>query len=56
MSLIDYIKVNEMKKCYVALAALLLASCVSMGTNYDVTAVSRLQVGMTKAEVIGMLG
>lgn len=37
-------------------AALLLAGCVSMGTNYDVAAVDRLQVGMTKEEVIGLLG
>ena len=27
-----------------------------MGTNYDVAAVDRLQVGMTKAQVIQMLG
>ncbi len=37
-------------------AALALAGCVSMGTDYDVAAVDRLQVGMTKAEVIGLLG
>lgn len=45
-----------MPKHYVALAALLLAGCVSMGTNYDTAAVDRLQIGMTKAEVIGLLG
>ena len=39
----------------IAIAAL-LAGCVSMGTNYDPAAVDRLQVGMTKAEVIRMLG
>lgn len=27
-----------------------------MGTNYDAAAVDRLQVGMTKAQVIQMLG
>ncbi|SLK07521.1 outer membrane protein assembly factor BamE domain-containing protein [Novosphingobium mathurense] len=37
-------------------AAALLAGCVSMGTNYDPAAVERLQVGMTKAQVIEMLG
>lgn len=45
-----------MPKYYAVVAALLLAGCVSMGTNYDVEAVDRLQVGMTKAEVIGLLG
>lgn len=45
-----------MRKYLVAVAALSLAGCVSMGTNYDVAAVDRLRVGMTKAEVIGLLG
>lgn len=45
-----------MRKYHVALAALLLAGCVSMGTDYDTAAVDRLQVGMTKAQVIQMLG
>ena len=45
-----------MKRLTTYAAALLLAGCVSMGTNYDVAAVDRLQVGMTKAEVIGLLG
>lgn len=36
-------------------AALMLAACVSMGTNYDPAAVNRL-VGMTKAEVTQLLG
>lgn len=45
-----------MKIPYVCVAALLLAGCVSVGTNYDVAAVDRLQVGMGKAEVIKMLG
>jgi len=56
MSLIDYMKGIEMRKSLAVAAALLLAGCVSMGTNYDVAAVDRLQVGMTKAEVIGLLG
>jgi hypothetical protein len=46
----------KMRKYLVAVAALSLAGCVSMGTNYDVAAVDRLRVGMTKAEVIGLLG
>jgi hypothetical protein len=46
----------EMRKHYAVIAALLLAGCVSMGTNYDVSAVDRLRVGMTKAEVIRLLG
>lgn len=46
----------EMRKNLAIAAALLLAGCVSMGTNYDVAAVDRLQVGMTKAEVISLLG
>jgi hypothetical protein len=40
----------------IILATALLAGCVSMGTNYDVAAVDRLQVGMTKTQVIGLLG
>ena len=45
-----------MRKICVVVAALLLAGCVSMGTNYDAAAVDRLRVGMTKAEVVHMLG
>ena len=56
MLLIDYREEAEMRKQYVVFAVLLLAGCVSMGTNYDPTAVDRLQVGMTKAQVIQMLG
>lgn len=37
-------------------AALMCAGCVSMGTDYDSTAVDRLEVGMTKQRVIEMLG
>ena len=36
--------------------ATLLASCVSMGTNYDPNAVSQLQPGMSKDDVIARLG
>lgn len=45
-----------MKRIISIAATVLLVSCVSMGTNYDPAAVDRLQVGMTKAEVIQMLG
>ena len=45
-----------MKRLAVLGAAVLLAGCVSMGTNYDAAAVQRLQVGMTKGQVIQMLG
>jgi hypothetical protein len=45
-----------MKRLLPFTAALLLAGCVSMGSNYDPAAVDRLQVGMTKAQVIQMLG
>lgn len=37
-------------------AALMCAGCVSMGTDYDTAAVDRLEVGMTKQQVIEMLG
>lgn len=45
-----------MKRIFPIAIAALLAGCVSMGTNYDPAAVDRLQVGMTKAQVIQMLG
>ncbi len=45
-----------MKRILPIAIAALLAGCVSTGTNYDPAAVDRLQVGMTKAEVIRMLG
>lgn len=45
-----------MKRLFPIAVAVLLAGCVSMGTNYDPAAVDRLQVGMTKAQVIQMLG
>lgn len=44
------------KRLVPVLAAALLAGCVSMGTNYDPAAVERLRVGMTKPEVIQLLG
>jgi hypothetical protein len=57
MSLIDYISgALGMRKHRLVFAALTLAGCVSMGTNYDPAAVERLRIGMTKAEVIQMLG
>ena len=45
-----------MKKAMILAAALSLAGCVSMGTNYDEAAITRLQRGMTKAQVIQLLG
>lgn len=40
----------------VLVAALLLAGCASMGTNFDMAAVNTLQAGMTEAEVVARLG
>ncbi|AEG50076.1 putative lipoprotein [Sphingobium chlorophenolicum L-1] len=45
-----------MNKTIIMAAAFALTGCVSMGTDYDETAVGRLQKGMTKAEVIQLLG
>ncbi|MES2176118.1 MAG: outer membrane protein assembly factor BamE [Pseudomonadota bacterium] len=45
-----------MKKLFLIGTALMLAGCVSMGTNYDAKAVESLQIGMTKAEVVRLLG
>ena len=45
-----------MKRILPIAAAMLLAACVSMGTDYDAGAVDRLRVGMTKAEVVQLLG
>ena len=45
-----------MKELFAIVASLLLASCVSMGTNYDASAIDRLRIGMTKAEVVAVLG
>lgn len=38
------------------LATPLATGCVSMGTNYDESAVAQLKPGMNKAQVIAMLG
>jgi hypothetical protein len=57
MLLIGYINGGwKMRKQLVVLVAFLCGACVSMGTNFDPAAVDRLQVGMTKAQVIQMLG
>ncbi len=45
-----------MLKKFVISVALMCAGCVSIGTDYDVAAVDRLEVGMTKQQVIEMLG
>lgn len=45
-----------MKNILIVSASLMLAACVSMGTNYDSAAVGQLKVGMTKPQVIMMLG
>lgn len=45
-----------MRRQFIISAAVLCAGCVSMGTNYDVAAVDRLRVGMTKTEVVQLLG
>lgn len=37
-------------------AALMCAGCVSIGTDYDATAVDQLEVGMSKQQVIKLLG
>lgn len=53
---IDFPGGNQMKRLIIFAASLALAGCVSMGTNYNVAAVDRLRVGMSKAEVISLLG
>ena len=53
---IDFRRGNFMNRIMTIVAAAFLAGCVSMGTNYDEAAVSRLQKGMSKAEVIQLLG
>lgn len=45
-----------MRNQVIIAAALLCVACVSMGTNYDPAAVDRLQVGMTRAQVVQLLG
>lgn len=45
-----------MKKLALFGVGLLLAGCASVGTDYDVNALSQLKPGMSQTEVIGMLG
>ena len=45
-----------MKKVLPLAAALMISGCVSMGTNYRPEAVQALKPGMTKSEVIALLG
>ncbi|MFD1951862.1 outer membrane protein assembly factor BamE [Sphingomonas arantia] len=45
-----------MKGLFVSGFALLLAGCVSVGTNYKDANVARLAVGMSKADVVALLG
>ena len=45
-----------MKKIAILGAAMLMAGCVSVGTNYDVNALSQLKPGMSQTDVIGLLG
>jgi len=45
-----------MKKYVFLGAALLLAGCASVGSNYDPNAVSQLRAGMPKDEVVRLLG
>lgn len=40
----------------IAVAALLLAGCASVGSNYDPNTVSQLHAGMSKEEVVRLLG
>lgn len=40
----------------IALTALALSGCVSMGTNYDPAVAQSLPIGMSEAEVIQRLG
>ena len=45
-----------MKKLTLFGAGLLLAGCASVGTDYDVNALSQLKPGMSQSQVVGMLG
>lgn len=48
---------GSMKIMFLAAAALSLSACMTnIGTNYSEAAVQQLRVGMTKAEVISLLG
>jgi hypothetical protein len=46
----------RVKQAICAAAALALAGCVSMGTNYDPNRVASLRAGMSEAEVVALLG
>ena len=43
-------------KVWMSLCTFTLTSCVSIGTNYSEAAAGQLQVGMSRAEVVHMLG
>lgn len=45
-----------MKRLVVLTATLALAGCASAGSNYDPNAVSQIHAGMSKEEVIRLLG
>jgi hypothetical protein len=40
----------------IAVTSLMLASCVSVGTNYDPTVAEQLSLGTSRAQVIALLG
>jgi SmpA / OmlA family len=46
----------KMMKAFSIVPMVLLASCVSVGTNYSEAAAGQLRPGMTKAEVVRILG
>lgn len=45
-----------MRKLTLLSAGLLLTACVSVGTNYDVNALEQLKPGMSRGEVVSLLG
>jgi hypothetical protein len=45
-----------MKKIAMLGAVMLMAGCVSVGTNYDVNALAQLKPGMSRGEVVSLLG
>lgn len=45
-----------MRTTFSLAALLMLGGCVSMGTNYDPTAITQLQPGMTIDQVVARLG
>jgi outer membrane protein assembly factor BamE (lipoprotein component of BamABCDE complex) len=44
-----------MRKIYV-LALIMLASCASIGPDYDQAAANKIKTGMSQEEVLGLLG